>query len=500
MKALKIAHTYYYRLVANLSTGEQTRYSNTVAVKTLGMPAPAAMVAAEVGTNQFTSRWQQVVEAKTYEVEVGTDIGFAENASLYRIVTEDTFVVVKNGIKVDQDYFYRVKAQDSDISSDYSNVIHLTTTRLTQPVLSDILSNVQNEFTFQWQAVVGAIHYTVEVTIDPLFLDETAFVVKNELTQSTSFTVTDLDPNTSYYFRVRAHSDKSFSEYSKNGVVTTLPLSAPLLNEATNLSSTSFTAVWTSVRNIDTYALEVSTYPDFSTLLLSIDKIIDTTYSVVELAGDQTYYYRVRAVKEGSFSAYSNVKSQYLSVLEQPSNLLVTNINYTSFNIIWDVVPDASYYTVDVATDEQFTNILSNFEEKSVSSTSLSVDSLLANTRYYFRIKAYNSYTSSSYSETSYTTTIRVNPPVAQSPSNVSSYSIYTKWTLVPGADNYLLDVATNATFTAFVAGYESLTVAGTSLIVDELLSSTTYYYRVRAVIDDNISEYSNVVSVVTNE
>ncbi len=500
VKGLKIAHTYYYRLVANLSTGEQTRYSNIATVKTLGMPAPAAIVAAEIGTNQFIARWQQVAEAKTYEIEVGTDINFTETTSLQRIVTEDTFVIVKNGLKVDQDYFYRIKARDSDIISGYSNVIHLTTTRLTQPIISEVPNNVQNEFTFQWQSVIGAIHYTVEVTTDPLFVNETAYVVKDELAQSTSFTVTDLDPNTSYYFRVRAHSDKSFSEYSKNGVITTSLLPIPTLNEGSNLSSTSFTATWTSASNIDTYALEVSTYPDFSTLLLSVDEITDTTYNIAELAGDQTYYYRVQAVKDGNVSAYSNVMSQYLAALEQPSNLLVTNITYTSFNVIWDVVPDASYYTVDVAIDEQFTSILSNFEEKSVSSTSLSIDNLLADTRYYFRVKAHNSYTSSAYSEISNATTSSIDPPVAQEPSNVSGYEMYTKWTLVPGANSYLLDVATDANFTVFVTGYEGLTVAGTSLIVDELLTSTTYYYRVRAVIGDNISEYSNVISVVTKE
>ncbi|WKN45585.1 fibronectin type III domain-containing protein [Tunicatimonas pelagia] len=497
---LEVANTYYYRLVANLSTGEQTQYSDIITVNTLGMPAPVATVATEISTNQFTSRWQKVTEARTYEVEISSDINFTETDSLQRVVTEDTFAIIKNGLKVDEDYFYRVTARNGDIISGYSNVVHLTTTQLTKPVLLEIPDRVQNELTFQWQAVTSAINYTVEVTTDPLFLNETAYVVENERTEDTSFTVTGLNPNTSYYFRVRAHSEKSFSEYSEKGVITTSPLSTPTLNEISNLSSTSFTATWTSVSNIDSYVLEVSTYPDFSTLFVSVDEITDTTYNVEELTGDQTYYCRVKAEKDGSYSAYSNVMSQYLSALESPSNILVTNVSYTSFNIVWDVVPDASYYTVDVATDERFTSILSDFEETSVNSTSISVDDLSASTRYYFRIKAFNSYTSSAYSETSTTTTTSVPTPVAQQPSDVEPYEIYARWALVSSANSYLLDVATDVNFTEFVPGYEDLSVAGTSLIVDELDVSTTYYYRVRAIIDSNLSEYSNTVVVTTDD
>ena len=500
LEGLKVSHTYYYRVVARLSTGEQTRYSNTIAVSTSDMPSPNAMVATEINTNQFTARWQRVAEARSYEVEIGTDIDFTEIASLQRIVTEDTFIIIKSDLNVDQDYFYRVKARDGDIISDFSNVVHLTTTRLTQPILLDVTNDVQNEFIFHWIAVAGAANYTVEVTTDPLFLSEAAYLVQDDLTQDTLYEVSDLNPNTSYYFRVRAHSNNSSSEHSQKGVVTTLPLPTPTTSEATNLSGTSFTAVWTSVNEIDTYALEVSTFPDFTTLLLSADNITDTTHTIVELTGDQTYYYRVRAEKDNHYSAYSNVTTQYLIALEQPSNLLITSTAYTSFDITWDVVPDASYYVIDIATDEQFTNILSDFEEKSVTSPSINIEGLLTNTRYYFRIKAYNSYTSSAYSETSSTKTDSITPPVAQQPPNVGEYEIYAKWTLVPGATSYSLDVATDANFSTFVPGNENLSVAGTSSIVRGLQPSTTYYYRVRATIDNNTSNYSNIISVDTDD
>ena len=499
IEGLEVANTYYYRLLARLSTGEQTRYSDVVTVRTLGMPSPVAIVATDIGPNQFTSHWQKVIEAKTYEIEINRDIDFPESDLVQRIVTEDTFVVVKNNLEVDQDYFYRIIARDGDVVSDVSNVVHLTTTQLTKPIISSAPDTVQNEFTFEWESVVGAEHYTVDVTTDPLFLSTEAYLVEDEITQETAFTVTNLDPGISYYYRVRAHSDKSFSEYSDKGEVASFSLPTPVLQEASNLSATSFTATWTSVSDVDTYTLDVSTYPDFSTILLTVDDITDYTYNIEALTGDQRYYYRVRAEKDGNYSAYSNIMSQYLAALEQPANLIASNITYTSFTVTWEVVADASYYLVDVATDDQFTNILSNYREDSVSKTSLNVEGLTANTRYYLRVKARNDYASSDYSETLSTTTIVVNSPTAQSPTNVDSYEAYTKWTLVPDASSYLLDISTDAAFTTFLLGYEALSVAGTSLMADRLLPSTTYYYRVRAVVDGNISEYSNTVSMTTD-
>ena len=72
------------------------------------------------------------------------------------------------------------------------------------------------------------------------------------------------------------------------------------------------------------------------------------------------------------------------------------------------------------------------------------------------------------------------------------------------GAIGYKLDVATNASFTSFVSGYNGLVVTGTptpptSRVVSGLTSpGTTYYFRVRAYNGVGDSPNSNVVSTTS--
>lgn len=56
-------------------------------------------------------------------------------------------------------------------------------------------------------------------------------------------------------------------------------------------------------------------------------------------------------------------------------------------------------------------------------------------------------------------------------------------WNPVAGATDYVVDVSTNSSFTAIVPGYAALSSGGsTSLVITDLPTLTSYFYRVRAV------------------
>ena len=90
-------------------------------------------------------------------------------------------------------------------------------------------------------------------------------------------------------------------------------------------------------------------------------------------------------------------------------------------------------------------------------------------------------------------------PPLANPATFVASYSFRANWRSVSGATGYLLDVATNNSFTNYVPGYQNLDVGNAlSHSVAGLNASTTYYLRVRARNSFGTSGNSNVVSVTT--
>ena len=89
--------------------------------------------------------------------------------------------------------------------------------------------------------------------------------------------------------------------------------------------------------------------------------------------------------------------------------------------------------------------------------------------------------------------------PVANPATLVATNSFRANWSSVSGATGYRLDVATNNSFTNYVAGYHDLNVGNVfSRDVAGLNASTAYYYRVRAYNGSGTSGNSNVRNVTT--
>ncbi|MCX7861448.1 MAG: fibronectin type III domain-containing protein [Bacteroidales bacterium] len=90
--------------------------------------------------------------------------------------------------------------------------------------------------------------------------------------------------------------------------------------------------------------------------------------------------------------------------------------------------------------------------------------------------------------------------PTATSATNIQATSFSANWNASTGATGYYLDVATNASFTTFVSGYNNLNVGNiTTYTVSGLTCNTTYYYRVRAYNTCGTTANSNTITVTTS-
>lgn len=88
--------------------------------------------------------------------------------------------------------------------------------------------------------------------------------------------------------------------------------------------------------------------------------------------------------------------------------------------------------------------------------------------------------------------------PIANAPKEVNDHGFRAKWNYVSNSKSYLLDVSTSQDFTSFVPNYSAKPVTDLNEVVVGLTGGTQYYYRVRAKNETQISDYSNVISVVT--
>jgi endo-1,4-beta-xylanase len=75
--------------------------------------------------------------------------------------------------------------------------------------------------------------------------------------------------------------------------------------------------------------------------------------------------------------------------LATPSpSTIESNTTTSSFKIQWGSVSGAESYLLDVSTDGGFSSFLNGYHNKSLTTTSCTVNGLSANTTYYYRVKA----------------------------------------------------------------------------------------------------------------
>lgn len=315
-------------------------------------------------------------------------------------------------------------------------------------------------------------------------------------------TVTNLLPNTTYYFSISEFTGTgSQSNYLGGAPVSSFTTTtvAPTAVDPNNFAQTSFDANWNSVVGATGYQLDVAPDAAFNTYVAGFQgKVVaagSLKQSVTGLTAGTNYFYRVRATNAGGASSNSNVVATQ-TVPAAPAFATSTNVGTSSFDINWTASSTATEYFIDVASDPSFVNFIAGYNHKSVGLlTTTSISGLSAGTPYYLRLQALNSSGTSPNSATKIQYTVTDAPKILAA-TNVTSSNFEANWEAASGATGYELHVSSD-NFVTQVSGYPKL-VSGLIDIVQGLSPATIYKYKVRGVNDGGVSAFSAERPLIT--
>ncbi len=178
------------------------------------------------------------------------------------------------------------------------------------PNATSATSLTSTGFTANWDASSGATSYRLDVSTSNTF--GTFVTGYNDLTVSgLTQAVSGLTAATTYYYRVRANN--TYGTSSNSSIITAVTSSgvvipdAPTATAATSITSSGFTANWTTVSGATSYRLDVSTSNTFTTFVTGYNNLTVTGLyqAVTGLAVSTNYYYRVRAYNTAGTSGNS---------------------------------------------------------------------------------------------------------------------------------------------------------------------------------------------------
>ncbi|MBI5353042.1 MAG: multicopper oxidase domain-containing protein [Chloroflexi bacterium] len=493
--------TYHYRVVAFNAAGETV--SNEVTVIPHLPADPTALDATSSVWNQVDLTWTDNATDETgFIIQRALVTGgipglFSTVDTIGANITSysDTTVTQRT------DYAYRVYSTNQAGDSLLPSNTAMVTTPNGPPADPSALSAVQN------------IGTSVDLTWTDNSDNEDNFVIERAVNggafvpdfatlpaDTTTYTDSAATAGNTYDYRVMATNVVGLSTYSSaySNVATVAVVTPPAV--PTNLTATllalqqSAQLTWRDNTTTETgFVIERSfnggAFSVLTTVAAKAGSGTNVTYTDLGLLPGNVYTYRVRAVNGAMSSVYSNTAFVGpVSAPTAPTNLTGTLINNPlRVNVTWrDNTSTESNFILERSVNGGGFTFLANVPYRAnLGNTVTYADTsvLLGNT-YDYRVLSMNVIGSSPYSNTFSITTL---PPTAPSDTSViatlNGATDLVTFTWTDNSNNetsFLIQRATNATFTTGLANY----VVGANLATYQISGVTqgvTYYYRIVA-------------------
>lgn len=478
--------TYYYRIVA----GGINLESNIRSVTT--MAAPTGLAVNQTSSSQIKLTWQDSAPAfkNGYEIERtqtgGTTVTWTTNSSA-REFTDGPNIVLGTT------YTYRIRAFNNTGFSSYSDAVSLSTIAPAAPTNLTATGITGSGFTLSW---VNNANNVTNFTIYRRHGTSPYSLVSTAGPTITSFPVTGLTQNTTYYFKISANNHNGSNE-SAEIMVQTLhgPPLAPTNLRVTGRTHNSISLAWANnADNADRLILERRTGSGSYGVLVEWTNVSRTTYTDSGLSENTQYTYRIRAVNSAGNSEWSEVTTRTLATIPgAPTNFRATNITSTEVTVEWsDNSHNETEFKIERRTGSTW-GLYTTVNRVNETSHTISVS---PSTSYTLRIRATNSAGDSVASNEITFTTPSGDTPNA--PTNLSVLETGTTSVTLTWVDRSNNEDGFRIERKRGTESFRQVGTAGrndTTYRDTGLTEGVTYVYRIRAYNNHGNSAYTAEVS-----
>jgi phosphodiesterase/alkaline phosphatase D-like protein len=456
-----------------------------------GNPAAVAASSARVNVS-----WQDNSNNENaFVVERSTTAAFPADPTALNSPQDSTSLADDN-LEPSKQYWYRVYARNSVGQSPPTAVVTATTQQLPAPSGLTATAASSSRVNLAWtDNSVNETDFLVERAANAQF---TGTVTPLTAVTGTTTADTGLDPNQTYFYRVKArHSNGASSAWSNVPSATTSAV-APVVatSAATPIGETTATVAGTVNPQgaATTYRFEYGT-TDFSLRSPATDASAGAgrtnaavTAQLTGLAQATTYQYRLVATNAGGTTTSTPVRTFTTATPGAPSGLTATAdaVSTTEIDLAWtDNSTSETGFVVERATSDTFDGAVAL---PAVTGTTLSDTGLAPNTKYWYRVKATYGSTATAPSNTAFATTRTAAPLVATSAATpIGETTATVAGTVNPqgAATTYRFEYGTTdfslrSPATDASAGAGRTNAAATAQLTG-LRQATTYQYRLVA-------------------
>ena len=348
--------------------------------------------------------------------------------------------------------------------------------------------------------------FVIEYAPAPGFLLRVGIIEVRAGQNSESIIINGLTANTLYYLRIRAKNCTGQSAYST--VVSATTLVAPVIPPAFP-SDLSLTPLLTDNRNNarlnwrdnanDETGFEIEASTNGTTYTRVTTTTANTTSYDVNMATSAKNYYRVRTVRGGAASGYSNVV-EYEMGPESPLDLRATVVSSSQINLTWaDRSTDETGYGIERSTDGSSFSMIATVEADRVTYQNTGLPPA---TTYYYRVRGMKGSAGSAYTHVVNAKT--QDAPVVPRPStptnlaaiatSISQINLTWNDTSI-NEEGFDLERSVDNTNWGNLMNMNANT---TTYAVTGLNASTKYFFRLRAKNGGGTSDWSNVADATT--